>query len=79
MASANFYLKKTVSISPDNLDQAKFDFTIKVKNVNTNNGKRDNHLRSKDFFDADKFPVMQFKPSKITHIKDNQYALDKTT
>jgi polyisoprenoid-binding protein YceI len=65
-----------IFFNPDNLDKAKFDFTVKVKTINTNNGKRDNHLRSKDFFNVDKFPVMRFKSSKITRIKDNLYALE---
>lgn len=68
--------KGDIFFDPDNLDKAKFDFTVKIKTINTNNGKRDNHLRSKDFFNVDKFPVMVFKSSKITHVKDNFYALE---
>ena len=65
-----------VIFNPEDLDRGKFDFTVKVNSVNTNNGKRDNHLRSKDFFDADKFPEMGFKSAKISHLKDNLYALE---
>jgi polyisoprenoid-binding protein YceI len=48
---------------------------VNVKSVDTNNGKRDNHLRSKDFFNSNKFPVMTFKSTKITHKNDNIYEL----
>ncbi|MBC8439383.1 MAG: YceI family protein [Deltaproteobacteria bacterium] len=68
--------KADLFFNPDTPDQGKVDFTIAVKSVNTHNGKRDNHLRSKDFFDSDKFPNMTFHSSKITHIKDNLYALE---
>ncbi|MBT6340778.1 MAG: YceI family protein [Desulfobacula sp.] len=68
--------KGDIFFNPDNLDQSKFNFTIKVKSVNTHNGKRDNHLRSKDFFNSEKYPEMAFNSSKITHIKDNRYSLE---
>ena len=39
---------------------------IATKSVNTANEKRDTHLRSPDFFDAEKFPEMTFKSKKVT-------------
>jgi polyisoprenoid-binding protein YceI len=65
-----------VQFDPDRLDKASFDFTVNVKSVDTQNGKRDTHLRSRDFFDADGYPSMTFKSSKISHIKDNRYSLE---
>ncbi len=62
--------------NPEHLDKSGFNFMVKVKSVNTRNGKRDNHLRSKDFFDSDTFPAMKFESSKITHIKENRYAME---
>lgn len=41
--------------------QAKFDVTVKTATINTGNKKRDNHLRSDDFFDAVKFPLIRIK------------------
>ena len=68
--------KGDVIFDPENLDTGKFDFSVAVKSVDTNNGKRDNHLRSEDFFNSDKFPEMKFKSSKISYLKDNLYALE---
>lgn len=65
-----------VFFDPAHPDTAKFNFTVKVKSVNTNNGKRDTHLRSKDFFDSDEFPTMQFNSSKINRINDTLYSLE---
>jgi len=38
---------------------------IQTASVNTGNGNRDKHLKSPDFFDAEKFPKVTFKSSKI--------------
>jgi len=58
------------------LTDAKVDFTVKVKSINTNVEKRDNHLRSADFFEVEKYPEMTFESTKIlaTGIS-NQYLL----
>jgi polyisoprenoid-binding protein YceI len=39
--------------------------TIKTQSISTDNEKRDEHLRSPDFFDAAKFPDISFKTNKI--------------
>ncbi len=67
--------KGEVDFDPKMPEKGAFNFFVSVKSVNTNNGKRDNHLKSKDFFNSDKFPKMSFKSTKITHKKDNIYDL----
>jgi polyisoprenoid-binding protein YceI len=58
------------------LNNANFDFTVKVKSINTNVEDRDNHLRSADFFDAEKYPEMTFKSTKIlAKGKPDEYLL----
>ena len=49
----------------DALQNANFDFTVDVKSINTNVEDRDNHLRSADFFEVEKYPTMTFKSTKI--------------
>lgn len=68
--------KGDVIFNPDDPGKAEFNFTVRTKSVNTFNNKRDNHLRSKDFFDTGKFPVMTFSSTKVRLLKDNLYALD---
>lgn len=41
------------------------EFEIKVKSINTRDPKRDNHLRRKDFFYVEKFPLMRFVGKKV--------------
>jgi polyisoprenoid-binding protein YceI len=66
----------TVLFSPDDLAGSRFDFEVSVKSINTANSKRDRHLTSPDFFDAEKYPVMTFKSTAVKHVKDDQYTVD---
>ena len=43
----------------------KADVTIDVKKLNTGIEQRDNHLRSDDFFNAEKFPAITFKSKRV--------------
>ena len=65
-----------VFFDPNHLEKSRFDFTVKVDSIKTNNGKRDNHLRSDDFFAAGKYPVMTFKTSRVTPAGGNKYKLE---
>lgn len=40
--------------------------TIKTTSIDTGTAKRDEHLKSPDFFDTSKFPEMSFKTTKVT-------------
>ena len=65
-----------VNFDPDNLATGKFDFVIKVDSVDTRIGKRDTHLRSPDFFDVGKYPLITFKSSKVSYAGGNKYIVD---
>lgn len=47
-------------------EKKSFEFTVPTASIDTNNAKRDDHLRSPDFFNAKQFPVMTFKGTSIT-------------
>jgi len=49
-----------LSDEPDFSD-AKVELVIEVDSVNTEDAQRDGHLRSADFFDAEKFPSIIFR------------------
>jgi len=55
----------TATWDPANLAAAKLEATIDVASVNTNQIKRDEHLRSADFFDIAKFPSMTFQSTRF--------------
>lgn len=48
------------------ITKSSVEFTVKVASIDTDNEKRDNHLKSPDFFEAEKFPTITFKSKKIT-------------
>jgi len=48
---------------------------IKTASVSTNDDKRDEHLRSPDFFDVEKNPVMSFESTKLVHEGGDKYVL----
>lgn len=65
-----------IFFAPQNLGNSRFDFSVKVKTITTFNNKRDKHLLSKDFFDADSYPEMRFVSEKIIHLGDSRYAVE---
>jgi len=48
----------TITFTPDAPATSAVEFTTQTRSVSTNQGQRDEHLRSADFFDAEKFPVL---------------------
>jgi polyisoprenoid-binding protein YceI len=66
----------TTHFDPDDLAASSFDFTVKVNSVNTNNRKRDGHLRSGDFFAVNDYPEMTFKSTRITHKQGDEYVVE---
>lgn len=63
----------TVEADPEDLTTANIEFTIDVSSIDTRNEDRDNHLRSADFFDVEKYPHIMFKSTNITKTGDNEY------
>lgn len=51
----------TVETESDDFINADFNFTAKTGSINTKNKDRDAHLKSDDFFNAEKYPEMTFK------------------
>lgn len=51
----------TITVDPGDLSTAKVTAAIESASISTNQDNRDNHLRSADFMDAEKFPEMKFE------------------
>ncbi len=49
------------------------DAQVDAASVDTRSDYRDNHLRSADFFDVEKYPTLTFKSNKVEHVKGNEY------
>ena len=59
-------VKGTIAFDKDNPNLSKVEVTIPTASINTNHEKRDNHLRSADFFDAEKNPTITFVSKTIS-------------
>jgi polyisoprenoid-binding protein YceI len=70
----------TITVDPDNGNALKAaSGTIQTKSIDTDIEKRDDHLRSPDFFDAEKFPTITFESTEIKKDGDNQVLVGKFT
>lgn len=49
---------------------------IAAKSIDTNNPKRDDHLRGADFFDVTKFPALRFVSKKVKNFKKNKGQME---
>jgi polyisoprenoid-binding protein YceI len=55
---------------PGDLDAASASGTVEVASVDTNEDQRDAHLRSPDFFDAERFPRLSFGSTSIRAVDE---------
>ena len=58
-------LEGTVNYDPAKPEASTIEATIDVASINTRDEKRDGHLKSPDFLDADKFPTIVFKSKSV--------------
>jgi len=65
----------SVVTSKEDFSDARIDFSIAVKSIDTDNEDRDKHLRSADFFDVEKYPEITFSSKEMKKVGEHQYQL----
>lgn len=60
----------TFTLDKDDLSKASFTLSINVASVDTNNQKRDEHLRAPDYFNEKQFPAITFQSTKVKKTDD---------
>ena len=60
----------------DDFGSAKVTFTAETASVTTNNEQRDTHLKSDDFFNAEKYPEIKFESTGVKKKNDDEYELE---
>jgi polyisoprenoid-binding protein YceI len=60
-----------VQLDPADLSSAKVSASIDAASIDTNEPKRDGHLRSADFFDAEKYPTLTFTSTHVSGSGDD--------
>jgi len=65
----------TVEFDEDDLTCSQAEIQIEAASVNTRNIQRDDHFRSADFFDVEKYPSIAFKSKRVILIDANHGQL----
>lgn len=65
----------TINATKPDFSDATFAMTAKIASIDTRVEARDNHLKSADFFDAAKYPTMDFKSTSIKKAGKNKFKL----
>ena len=65
----------TFSSSKDDWSDLKAEVTVDVNSINTGVDKRDGHLKSDDFFNAEKYPTITFKSTQLKKISDKKFVI----
>lgn len=65
----------TVETEGDDFENANVRFSADIDSISTNAEARDAHLKSDDFFNAEKFPKLTFQSKSITRTGDDEYKM----
>jgi len=62
----------SIETNKEDFSDAKINFEAEINSINTKNEQRDAHLKSADFFDAEKNPKMSFVSKSVKKISDHE-------
>lgn len=65
----------TATLDDADLGKSSVTASVDIKGIDTRNQKRDDHLRSPDFFDVAKYPSLTFASKKVEKVGDGQYKV----
>ena len=68
-------VKGTVNLDLANPSAASVEVTIAAPSIDTRNADRDAHLRSADFFDAERFPELRYVSRKVESLPDGTFRV----
>lgn len=64
-----------VEFDPENQTSGSIEAKIDASSIDTGNEKRDDHLKSADFFDVRRYPYVTFKSTKVEKATGNHYKV----
>ncbi|MEP7163551.1 MAG: YceI family protein [Ferruginibacter sp.] len=67
--------KGTIETENEDFSTARINFTADIDSISTNNEQRDLHLKNGDFFDAENYPRLEFKGTKMEKTGDETFNL----
>jgi polyisoprenoid-binding protein YceI len=69
----------TIALDPKTIENSSVEVTIEAASIDTNNEKRDTHLKSADFLDVATYPALTFKSRKVSKKGDQWIATGDLT
>ena len=66
----------TLTLDESDLSRSRVEATIEASSLETRDAQRDAHLKSADFFHAEKFPSLTFRSTEISLVKDGELAIE---
>jgi polyisoprenoid-binding protein YceI len=72
------FAKVTGALTLDDsvLANSKVQAVIEAASIETRDAQRDAHLKSPDFLDAEKFPTLSFKSTRVSLVRDGELAIE---
>jgi polyisoprenoid-binding protein YceI len=58
------------------ITKSQMEASVDAASINTREGQRDAHLKSADFFDVEKFPLLTFKSTRVSKKADGEFAVE---
>ena len=68
-------LTGTLSLDEQNIANSRVEASIDAASITTGDEQRDAHLRSAEFFDAEKFPTLTFKSTRVVSKGDEELVV----
>jgi polyisoprenoid-binding protein YceI len=68
-------IKGSLALDENNLANSNVEASIEAASINTHDAQRDTHLKSADFFDVERFPVLSFKSTRMSQVADGVRAV----
>ena len=65
----------TIEYTPGDPGSVRADITVEAKSVNTRIARRDDDLRSDNFFSAEKFPTLAFRSRRVQNVRAQGFDL----
>ncbi len=65
----------SIMASKEDFSDAQYEMVIQVPSIDTGVERRDTHLKSPDFFDAEKYPEMTFKSTSSEKVGEGKYKV----
>jgi polyisoprenoid-binding protein YceI len=65
----------SIEIAPDDVSKSRVEAVIRAASIDTGNGMRDDHLRSPDFLDVERYPEITYRSTGLTEAGSDRWTV----